>query len=1296
MYSVSNAYSKAINADTRSVLYRVTLAGTIKADQTRIPKMVITESTGDTSGVAIGTANSSSLTLTLRKADTINYNDILVEPESGLLLPDGSIEWVPLGKFWVTDFRTSDDYETVNLSCADGMFHLTDEYVSELTYPTDIQNVMNEIVAKTGVTFVSSLPTIEIRRKPENMTYREAVGHLAGCCGKNARFNRQGQLEFFWYEDSGVTVERKTQYLNGMTKLNDKPLEVNFEVVGRQETYTVTCVAGNNGGVTATPGQNVLEGETVVLSINPFVGYELADITAVTDAGDKVTLFMDSEGGRTFVQPDSNVTVTASFRASGSGTFELTVRTDNNGTIRSNKTKYVEGETATIYILPDDGYELDKFTTIPSSVALTFGGTTSSGEKMYRLTIPKSDVTVTVAYKKISTAYSITTDVAEGNGTIYVQEVGTRDSVSQASEGTMLGVTFLPADGYALDYFESSVALSQVGTNSYTFIMPAAEVSLTAHFKFSEDESKAGAYSWLQSPTLATPPTTKPYWAVFYNESEALPTCQKYYLVWFDSWEATARTDEEYTIQLNGYYYCGGKNKGHGSHEWDTSSWSGNGASGPTLERRAYVDRLIADWDDYYGPSSQYCLLASNAHLYYNGTMVFKSCANSIKTVQTSYLQDGMDVREQGTLANWTCPDTFSTPLPAANWMVLMPDSGLYMTVNEDGKYQTPTSSYPKSLIAFFYDGISIQNLGAIFDNTDEAVYLASFTNGRWAYLRSESMGWDEEIYDLPEGAVIGLRSPLVSTISADGYLDGSNYNFAGVLATSQTLYDANGNVFMYKNSCRICDCATETATTFVLRSTRSVPNMDSVTITYENPLVYEKMVDTVSSLVQGVTYTPARVKHRGNPAFQVGDIIQAPDKDGVYHTVLIMQQTMNFGGGMNSEITSPGQTEKAKGFTSNGPISTQIKKEVQQSNFDLERRINADSSAVYAALYNTIGRSEAKIRSVVEWQTEKTAIIARIEETATENKASIEALTKWQGETDTAIASVTQTAEDNEARIDSLVEWKGEAITALASIEETVNEDSSRIDLLSRYSGYDDVIKVESLADINSWNKNKTYYVTELDAYYVWKKTATLAITSRVGTLGILSDSIGAASDGDVLTLIALKEGVQFSASNGTISITIPEGEERDGWGVHEFESIANIAMKTDANSASLDLFVKNGEVQAGIIMEAINNNGSSIKISADQIDIDGVVSVLEANEISVSGTFFSGNELRSVKIEDGEIEFSIPNAGTPAYISAIASVNGVGINLDAPLFIKGQKGLSITLNGMTFLNGILVSVSI
>lgn len=1221
MYSVSDVYSKAINADTRNVLYRVTLAGAIVADQKRIPKMVITESVGDTSGVAIGTANSSSLTFTLRKADAINYNNILVEPESGLVLPDGSIEWLPLGKFWVTDFRTNNDYETVELSCADGMYHLTGEFESELTYPTDIRNIVNEIVAKTGVTFASSLPSLEVRVKPSKMTFREAIGHLAGCCGCNARFNRLGQLEFFWYEDSGVTIERKTQYLNGMVKLNDKPLEVNFEVVGQKEMYSVTCVAGDNGGITATPGQNVLEGETVVLSINPFFGYELAHISAVTEAGQVVPLLMDSEGGRTFVQPDSNVTVTASFRSSESGAYKLTVRTDENGTIRANKTEYEEGEIATIYTRPYDGYELDRLTTIPLGISLTRRGTNSSGETIYDFVVPKSDVTVTVAYKKADALYSIATSIAEGEGAIYVQEVGTRDFISEATEGTMLGITFSPAVGYVFDHYESSVVLTQIGENSFVFTMPAVDVSFKAYFKLSENESKAGLYSWLQVPQAA--PTNKPYWAVFYNESEVLPTCQKFYLVWFDSWEATKYTDEEYTIRFKGYYYCRGKNVGHGKHEWDTSLWSGNGAPSSTLEWDVRTDRLIADWDDYYGPSKQYCLLASNVHLFYKGSLAFERCANAIKSPQTSYLQNGMDIREKGSLARWYCPDTFSSPAPAAHWMVLMPESGLYMTIGEDGKYDTPIGYYPNSLIAFFYDDISIQNLGAIFSDSPEEFYVASFTNARWTYLRDNVLGWDENIYELPEGAVVGFRNPLFSTEATDGYLDGNSYNFAGVLVTSQTLYDTNGNLFMYNNACRICDCAS----TFSLRKMRSLPNTDPVTIKYENPLVYEKMVDTVSSFVKGITYTPARVKHRGNPAFQVGDIVQAPDKDGVYHTIIILQQTMTFGGGMNSEITSPGQTEQKKSFSANGPISTQIKKEIQQSNLGLERQIAASNALVYAALYKTIGSSEAKINNILEWQTDKSNAMAELELRVGENEAGIVQLAKLNSDTNTSLANLELKVNENKSNIDLVVK-NGEVdasvvIEAINGGKSSVKINADNIDI----SGSSVKINADNL-DIGSILRADEFIVD------LAKVTGKLAVGSDVGGLIITEEGLKQSiatnssasidSEGNAIVI----GGSLFS--DGTVTVSTDGNKlvfdaPKDLFNGHANEDSLSIYIWSLADVDTVLVSTDRIESRFDVIEDGVSIRGKYIRLTSGGIEVGS-----HANESLAHGptTFITVHE--------------------------------------------------------------------
>lgn len=1044
MLSISNEYSKSIVSDTRDMPYRVTLEGGLVLGKDRIPKMSINENVGGSEGVALGTANSTTLSFTMKDADAIDYSGMLVEPESGLVLPDGSTEYVPLGKFWVTDYTTSNDFKTVVCTCADGMYLMTGEYISKLTYPAHIRDVAHEIVSQAGVDFAepTSWPEVYVRRKPEGLTHREAIGHAAGCCGSNARFNRQGILEFTWYKDSGVVISRETQYLDGLTKSNYKPLEVSFEVVGQQELYEVTVISDGNGGLTATPGQSVIEGETVVVSVDPFSGYELATISAATDSGEKVTLYQNSEGGYNFVQPDSNVTVTASFKQIGVTIFNLTVRAYDGGSIRTSGTRFNAGDSPTVYIKADSGYELEKFVATPATITLTRLGTNADGETLYEFDMPESDVTINAYFKAETVRYTINRLVEGEGGYVFIRDNATGEYISSASEGTIVSVTFSPTSGYTVDRYESSVPLTQLSTNKYIFAMPSQEVSITVYYKNSVDESKVGLYSWLQMPQSA--PTTKPYWAVFYKESQTLPTCQKYYLIWFDSWEATGYSTEndirEYAIQFDGYYYCGSKNNGHGSHEWDTSSWSGNGATGSTLEWDAYINRMYADWDEYYGPSTQYCLIASNCSLFYNSSLVFESCETAIQSPQTDYVQDGIDVRESNSLSFWKCPDTFSTPLPASNWMILMPDSGFYMTVGEDGKYDTPVSEFPKSVIVFFYDSITIQNLGAIFGDvsinpSNEEMYLATPTNGHWAYIRDDNSSWGT-LYDLPDGAVFGLRSPLITTKSSSGIVDGNVYNFAGILATSETLYDTNGNLFMHNNSCRICDCVSETsaATTFLLRRTvntdgidlnigvtsvstddnaifvvsewifhdtgdngvitlgvgESPTETDKVTLSYSNPMIYDKMVEPISSLIQGVTYTPSRVKYRGNPALQAGDIVTVPDKDGVYHTVLIMQQTLSFGGGMNGEITCPGKTEKTKSFSAVSPGTTKIRKEVQKSSAELEKRLAANNALVFNSMYKEIGKTESSIKSVVEWQTEKSATIAEIEQTAKENSAKI------------------------------------------------------------------------------------------------------------------------------------------------------------------------------------------------------------------------------------------------------------------------------------------------------------------
>lgn len=984
MFSVSDKYLKVITADSRDMPYRVTLAGEFVLDQSKIPNMKLTESASGSSSISIGTANSASLNLTLQNPDVIDYNDMLVEPESGLVLPDGTIEWIPLGRFWVTNSLTSNDYKTVTLTCADGMYHLTGEYESELTYPTTIKAVVNEILAKTGFNFseLDSLPNVIVRVKPDKMTFRDAIGYAAGCCGKNARFNREGDLEFFWYNDTGITIERESQYLNGMTRLNDKPLTIDFEVEGKQETYIITCVSDGSGGVTATPGQNVLEDDTVVLTINPFAGYELATISAVTDSGVDVKLYKDAEGGYTFVQPNSNVTVTASFRRNTEGPFELTVRAYDGGSISANGTTFNKDDSPTIYIVLNSGYELDRFVTTPAKLALTYLETNESGEMLYSFDMPQSDVTISAYFKESNLYYDIEKtvkcdDTLSTPGYIIIENLTVPGSLYKA--GDIVSVLFAENSRYAFDRYEANVEMLQIGDGEYRFTMPFNNVSITAYF-------------------------------------------------------------------------------------------------------------------------------------------------------------------------------------------------------------------------------------------------IAEAVQG-------------EEI-----------------------------------------------------------------VSTFALR--RNAPDeAKKVTITYTNPMIYEKMVETISSLIQGITYTPARVKHRGNPAFQPGDILTVPDRNGEYHTVLIMQQIMNFGGGMNSEFTSFGQTENQSNFSANGPITTQIKKEVKQSTAELEHRIADHNALVFAALHRTIGSSETKIQSIAEWQTEKASTIAKLEETASEQESKIEALVEWKGSLEYANPNLIKNSSGanypdvssnalmisstNFAVVSGVIESDAITVTEDEKVVYVKSDNivwgdgtfyatprTDRIKGETNYTVAFEVVPDKNVSSINVIWLSDTEDNRKIGDGYVNSTIVGTAKELIADELQIFTFTFKTKPDDFKGYLKFVANGGEFKISK----IKMELGSEYTGWipyGEDVIESIASLEQKANQNEASIML---QAELETQLsyslskIEQRVTENEASIEMKVSLNDITGEFVIKAINDestakIKADNIIFEGQKL-NIKVDVANIEGPIIAEGIYFFGDETTKIQLISIN--------------------------------
>lgn len=80
--------------------------------------------------------------------------------------------------------------------------------------------------------------------------------------------------------------------------------------------------------------------------------------------------------------------------------------------------------------------------------------------------------------------------------------------------------------------------------------------------------------------------------------------------------------------------------------------------------------------------------------------------------------------------------------------------------------------------------------------------------------------------------------------------------------------------------------------------------------ISFMNPYMTQERLDSICEQIQGFTYTPCELLWRGNPAIEIGDILTVEEEKGVC-TVVNNYNVLTLSGGLNSQITCKGETEK-------------------------------------------------------------------------------------------------------------------------------------------------------------------------------------------------------------------------------------------------------------------------------------------------------------------------------------------------------------------------------------------------
>ena len=85
----------------------------------------------------------------------------------------------------------------------------------------------------------------------------------------------------------------------------------------------------------------------------------------------------------------------------------------------------------------------------------------------------------------------------------------------------------------------------------------------------------------------------------------------------------------------------------------------------------------------------------------------------------------------------------------------------------------------------------------------------------------------------------------------------------------------------------------------------------DGKAIIFENPFVDENDLWAIKNRILPFSYTAAKVKYRGNPSIEIGDIVTVKDVDGNSYRIPVMSQEFEFNGGLSATIESYGISDE-------------------------------------------------------------------------------------------------------------------------------------------------------------------------------------------------------------------------------------------------------------------------------------------------------------------------------------------------------------------------------------------------
>lgn len=166
---------------------------------------------------------------------TFNKLDVL-HPEIGLLVGN-TYQWVKMGEYFINDIEIDRNRNTTTLELMDGMFKLNREYVTDLRFPAEVREVIQEICLKTGIELANdyfgiSAMRYHVEQVPEGkkLSFRDMLSAMTQMIGMSCFFNREGKMEIRDLTESNITINADSYFLHGLTKS-----EIEYQIAG------ITC-----------------------------------------------------------------------------------------------------------------------------------------------------------------------------------------------------------------------------------------------------------------------------------------------------------------------------------------------------------------------------------------------------------------------------------------------------------------------------------------------------------------------------------------------------------------------------------------------------------------------------------------------------------------------------------------------------------------------------------------------------------------------------------------------------------------------------------------------------------------------------------------------------------------------------------------------------------------------------------------------------------------------------------------------------------------------------------------------